>query len=141
MTPCTTLSGWCLQDQRQAGGASDLEASGILGPGGGHASDGAPPDVFSPLQMAHRRATVLPLIFHIPGPTLCCNLVAVADAPCARPHVHAFADAALPRAPLVLGGVYREGGHFGEGCLVSISGVRVEDARAIVVSELLTFSV
>jgi CRP-like cAMP-binding protein len=41
----------------------------------------------------------------------------------------------------VLGDIYREGNHFGEGCLMSAGGTRVEDTAAISVSELFTISV
>jgi hypothetical protein len=40
----------------------------------------------------------------------------------------------------VLGVVYREGNHFGEGCVVSLTGARVEDASALTVVEMFTIS-
>jgi hypothetical protein len=41
----------------------------------------------------------------------------------------------------ILGDIYREGNHFGEGCLMSVGGTRIEDTAAISVSELFTISV
>lgn len=44
------------------------------------------------------------------------------------------------RRGIVLGELYREGNHFGEGCLTSTSGIRVEDTTTLAVVELFTIS-
>jgi CRP-like cAMP-binding protein len=44
------------------------------------------------------------------------------------------------RRSQVFGEAYREGNHFGEGCLTSASGLRIEDATALSMSELFTLS-
>ena len=44
------------------------------------------------------------------------------------------------RRSIVLGELYCEGNHFGEGCLTSTSGVRVENVTTLAVVELFTIS-
>jgi len=44
------------------------------------------------------------------------------------------------RRASVLGQIYQEGNHFGEGCMLSATGARVEDALALTVVELFTIS-